>query len=262
MAVMNGVSWLPVSSHSGPMSAHMGLVLHVQQGDNSCYGEFANPANQASSTWWISKSGLIEQYVDSDVVAWAEASGNLTWNSVETEGFDSEKLTDAQVLSLARIYQWGMAHYGWPPQLSESPGVRGLGWHGMGGADWGGHFGCPGDLRKAQRAAALWLATAQPTPTPVPPPETHPMIGDQMLTRDPSSKGYWILKPDGSVWAYNGAQYYGGLNPGAPVGGGAMKIAGEVAVQIEATNTGKGYWIYSNKGGLFAFGDAQYAGHP
>jgi hypothetical protein len=161
------------------MDAHLGLVLHVQVGDGSCYGEFDNPANQASSTWWISLTGQLEQYVDADMAAWTEAAGNFTWDSVETEGTPDQPLTTAQVQTLARLYVWGHQQYGWPLILSESPPAPGLGWHGMGGLAWGGHFGCPGDLRQAQRAEALYLASLVLSPPPIVPPITGDgMFGD------------------------------------------------------------------------------------
>ncbi len=205
MPIMPGVSWRPVPSRSGPMQAHYGLVLHVQVGDNSCYGEFDNPNNQASSTWWIAKDGTIEQYVDSDDAAWTEAAGNFTWDSVETEGFPTESLTDAQVVSLARIYVWGVQTYGWPLQLTDDPNGRGLGWHGMGGWPWGGHFGCPGDLRKAQRAGALYLAYLVLNP-PSPPPPTQE--GD-MIARNTHGSGVWCVRKTGDVYAFAGAPAIG-----------------------------------------------------
>ena len=168
------MSWVPfaraepVPSHSGAMSAHQGLVLHVQVGNGDCYGEFSVPANQASSTWWVAKDGTLVQYVDSDMAAWTEAAGNFTWDSVETEGLPSESLTTPQIFTLGRLYAWGVKQYGWPLRLAEHPMDSGFGWHGMGGIAWGGHLGCPGDLRKAQRQQILNLATPLPT-------ETHDM---------------------------------------------------------------------------------------
>jgi len=147
------------------MQGHFGLVLHVQVGDNSCYGEFSNPANQASSTWWVAKSGTLEQYVDADMAAWTEAAGNFTWDSVETEGTPDQPLTAAQIATLAKLYAWGHATYGWPYVLTNDVNGRGFGWHGMGGVAWGNHPDCPGDLRKAQRQQILDLAQG---PTPVP----------------------------------------------------------------------------------------------
>lgn len=169
MAVVPFAKWLPVPNHSGNMSAHNGLILHVQAGNGSCYGLFSNPSYEASSTFWVGKDGTLEQYVDTDQIAWAQASGNGVFNSVETEGVPTEPLTDAQVQTLGQLYKWGMDTYGWPAQLTDDPNGAGFGWHGMGGAAWGGHTGCPGDLRKAQRQAILDIAiggTPAPTPTP------------------------------------------------------------------------------------------------
>ena len=259
MPWMPGAVARPVPSHSGLMVAHNGLVLHVQVGDGSCYGEFSVPANQASSTWWVAKSGLIEQYVDSDYAAWTEAAGNSTWDSVETEGFPTEPLTPAQITSLSQIYIWGRQQYGWPLALTDDPNGRGFGWHGMGGVAWGNHPNCPGDIRKGQRSAVLLLAGAAPAPTPTPTPT--PNGATDMFTAQPDGKGYRIVKPDGSVWGYGTASYHGGLNPGAPVGGGAMP-AGITAISITTTPTGAGYWILSSNYSVYAFGDAVYLGHP
>lgn len=163
--------WHPVQNHSGPLSTRAGLILHVQEGNGSLAGYFNNPAAQASSTFWVSKGGILEQYVDADLRAWAQAAGNDSYNSVETEGYTGEALTDAQINTLAKLYAWGHHVYGWPLQLAESPGQAGLGWHGMGGGPWGGHFGCPGDLRKSQRARIVQLAGGA---APITPPSPNP----------------------------------------------------------------------------------------
>lgn len=141
--------------------ASIGLVLHVQAGNNSPYGWFSDPGNQAVSHWWISKAGVVEQYVDANAKSWAQVAGNSTYHSVETEGQPSEALTPQQIAALADLYAWGHGQFGWPLQLAEQPGQHGFGIHSMGGQAWGGHTGCPGDLRKAQRGDVL--ATIQPT---------------------------------------------------------------------------------------------------
>lgn len=153
------------------MSAQLGLVLHVQEGNNSLAGWFDNPSSGASSTFWVSKNGTLEQYVDADICAWAQGSGNSTYQSVETEGYHDEPLTDTQIDTLAQLYTWGNQTYGWPDLLAETPGQVGFGWHGMGGDSWGGHTACPGDLRKPQRTDILDLAFATPAGTGPPPLE-------------------------------------------------------------------------------------------
>ena len=139
----------------------LGLVLHVATGgNNSLHGWFSNPAAQASSHWWAGyNEGEAEQYLDPEEhISWAQAAGNDSYHSVETAGNPEDPLTEAQCRAVARIYRWGHDRFGWPYRLAERPGEQGLGWHGMGGAAWGGHTGCPGELRRAQRQHILDLA--------------------------------------------------------------------------------------------------------
>lgn len=186
-------TWKPVPNHGGNMAGHNGLVLHVQVGDGSLEGWFSNPASQVSSTFWVAKSGTVEQYVDADETAWAQAEGNGTYNSVETEGHPVEPLTTQQIESLAALYRWGHDTFSWPFVVADVPGQSGFGWHGMGGAAWGGHPDCPGDTRKAQMPEILQRAqgavinppspapTPAPTPKPVPEPTTYPPFPGQLL---------------------------------------------------------------------------------
>src|SRR5262249_27306075 len=86
----------------------------------------------------------------------------------------TEDLTAAQENTLARLYTWGAQTYGWANSLAEAPGQRGFGWHGMGGAAWGGHPGCPRDPRQDRRPALLSAPLHLPPhpPPPAPPPAT------------------------------------------------------------------------------------------
>jgi hypothetical protein len=155
----SGATWMPVGSanHGGAMTGHVGLVLHVCQGDGSQFGWFNNPKSEVSAHFWVSKTGQVEQYVDGNTEAYHAADANGTYNGVETEGFATDPLTDQQITSIAGIYQWGVKSYGWPKQLCDTVGGAGFAWHGLGGAAWGGHNQCPGDPRKAQRADILKL---------------------------------------------------------------------------------------------------------
>jgi hypothetical protein len=155
----------PVANTAGDrMTAQLGLILHVQEGNGlaGLLATFNNPAAQASATWWVGKDGTLVQLADDPHIRmWAQGSGNWSYCSVETEGYTTEPLTAAQVATLGRLYAWGHAQLGWPLQLAEAPGGSGLGTHAMGGAAWGGHP-CPGPIRITQRSAIL--AAAQ-TPT-------------------------------------------------------------------------------------------------
>ena len=219
MTVCPFAVWKPVRGHGGVMASHLGLVMHVQQGNNSLAGWFNNPAAGASSTWWVSKSGVLEQYVDANVSAWAQASGNSTYNSVETEGYTTEPLTAAAEAMLARLYQWGAQTYGWPKALAEAPGQRGFGWHGMGGGSWGGHTGCPGDLRKNRRQAILNATGGAPAPTPPKPapappkPSTVPPLHVDYFGRSHNSTvsdvRTWQQQMKNRGWSISVDQQYG-----------------------------------------------------
>jgi hypothetical protein len=157
---------LPVANTAGDRITPVGLVLHVQAGNGSPYGWFNNLASQASSTFWAGKRGQREQYGDYDERMWAQADGNETYASIETEGYPDEPLTDAQLDSVAVAYAEGVRLWSWPLQVANAPGQPGLGTHAMGGSDWGGHTGCPGTIRTGQRAEILRRAGAILNPPP------------------------------------------------------------------------------------------------
>lgn len=138
------------------MAGHVGLVVHIAEGtfDGTTAWE-RNPAAQVSSHFVVGKDGRVAQMVDTDDRSWCQSDGNATWISVENEGYHTEAPTPAQVEALARLYARVMQVYGTPARLSDSPTVGGLGWHGMGGAAWGGHYDCPGEQFKAARSAVL-----------------------------------------------------------------------------------------------------------
>ena len=169
MARYPGATWRPLPSTSynaGARTARLGLILHVQQGNNSPWGWFSVAAHQASSTFWVSKSGLVEQYMEAGTdKSWAQAAGNGLYDSAETEGLDSEPLTPAQIAALAALCAWEHTTFGMPLVAIDTPGASGFGWHGMGGVAWGNHPGCPGDIRKAQRAQILGVAPVSNTTT-------------------------------------------------------------------------------------------------
>jgi len=116
---------------------------------------FHNPSAKASSHFGVGKGGRIFQWVDTDDAAWAEAAGNSSWISIECEGQPGDSLTDTQLNAVAQVVSWAHETEGFPLQISDSPAVPGLGWHGMGGTAWGNHPNCPGDPIKAQRPAIL-----------------------------------------------------------------------------------------------------------
>ena len=105
--------------------------------------------------------------------------------------------------------------------------------------------------------------------------------------------GYWVVAPDGGVFSFGEAKFYGstgGIRLNSPILGMAATPAGagywlvaadggifsygdakfygstggirlnKPVVGMASTNGGQGYWLVASDGGLFAFGDAQFYG--
>ncbi|MEV5953718.1 N-acetylmuramoyl-L-alanine amidase [Streptomyces sp. NPDC051987] len=158
MALMPGATFIgptPNKRVDGMVEVR-GLVLHIQEGtEQGSEAWFKNPASQASSHFLNPKTGGLRQLVDTKDRAWAEADGNAHWISIENEGYAGDSLTTTQLENAAQLLAWLHKTYAVPLQSTDDPNGKGLGWHGMGGAAWGGHTGCPGDPIKAQRGAII-----------------------------------------------------------------------------------------------------------
>lgn len=138
------------------MSSIYGLVLHIQEGtEQGTDAWFHQDAAQASSHFGNPKIGKLDQWVSTDDMAWAEVSGNSNWVSLENEGHSGDSLTSSQIENAAQLLAWLHKVYQVPLRITDSVSIGGLGWHGMGGNSWGGHFDCPGDPIKKQRTDIL-----------------------------------------------------------------------------------------------------------
>lgn len=147
------------NENPGGMAAIMGVVLHIQQGNqDGSISWCKNPASQVSAHFFASKSGQLVQLVDTADRAWAEAAGNPYWLSIECEGYSGQPLTLEQVSVCAAVLARAHALYGVPLESTDDPRHGGLGWHGMGGDAWGGHPDCPGEPVKAQRPSIISTA--------------------------------------------------------------------------------------------------------
>lgn len=201
MARFSGAEWIgptPNETSGGQIDVH-GLVLHIQEGTEAgSEAWFKNPDAQASSHFLNPKSGGLRQLVDTDDRAWAEMAGNRHWISVENEGYSGDELTDSQVENVAQLFAWIHQTYSTPLQSTDDPNGAGLGWHGMGGAAWGGHYDCPGDPIKAQRPRILdrvnQLLGANSAPTPAPDPQPSG-LPHQQVTIDGLAYGYGVTGP-------------------------------------------------------------------
>jgi hypothetical protein len=168
MARLTNARWrgpVPNINAGGMKRPFKGLVLHIQQGTEvGTDATFKDPTTQVSAHFGNPKSGALDQWVDTDDVAWAEVAGNTTWISIENEGNSGDVLTASQLANVALLLAWLNLTESVPLQTADSPDDTGLGYHGMGGAAWGGHTNCPGqpivDQRDAIVAAAQQLVSA------------------------------------------------------------------------------------------------------
>jgi hypothetical protein len=136
---------IPVNFTKGGQLAVQGVVVHIMAGTLAgSESWFRNPEARASAHFGTGKAGQLYQWVDTADRAWAQAAGNKTWLSVENEGKGGDALTDAQLDRNAEVLAWAHRVYSVPLQVASGPSGRGLGYHAMGGAEWGGHFSCPG----------------------------------------------------------------------------------------------------------------------
>jgi hypothetical protein len=74
--------------------------------------------------------------------------------------------------------------------------------------------------------------------------------------------GYWLDASDGGVFSYGDTQFYGSI-PGLglhPAGSGEPSSLNAPIVGMVPSHDGGGYFMVASDGGVFAFGDAHFAG--
>jgi hypothetical protein len=126
-----------------------------------------------------------------------------------------------------------------------------------------------------------------PTPTPTPTPHGYWLVGSDggiftfgssqfygstgnlklqrpVVGISPTSdrNGYWMVASDGGVFAYGDAGFVGSI-PGVglhPAGSGLPHSLNAPIVGMVPSHDGGGYFMVASDGGVFAFGDAFFAG--
>jgi hypothetical protein len=87
----------------------------------------------------------------------------------------------------------------------------------------------------------------------------RPVVG---ITPTSDRNGYWLVASDGGVFSFGDSAYYGSL-PGIglhPAGSGLPHSLDAPIVGIVPSSTQRGYFMVAADGGVFAFGDARFAG--
>jgi hypothetical protein len=87
----------------------------------------------------------------------------------------------------------------------------------------------------------------------------RPVVG---ISPTADRNGYWMVASDGGVFAYGDAGFVGSI-PGVglrPAGSGLPNSLNAPIVGIVPSRDGGGYFMVASDGGVFAFGDAYFAG--
>jgi hypothetical protein len=145
--------------------------------------------------------------------------GNRIGISIEHEGYAGDSLTPSQIENDAQVLAWVHTTHGIPLQSTDDPiNGSGVGWHGMGGDAWGGHFDCPGDPIKAARpqiiARALEILGQPSTPAPQPPADSGPAWpGEYLSVQSPmihdDAARQWQQRMSDRGWSITVDGWYG-----------------------------------------------------
>jgi hypothetical protein len=87
----------------------------------------------------------------------------------------------------------------------------------------------------------------------------RPVVG---ITPTSSKNGYWLVASDGGIFAFGDANFFGSI-PGLglhPAGSGLPDSLDAPIVGMVPSHDGGGYFMVASDGGVFAFGDAKFAG--
>ena len=87
----------------------------------------------------------------------------------------------------------------------------------------------------------------------------RPVVG---ITPTSSKNGYWLVASDGGIFAFGDAGFFGSI-PGVglnPAGSGLPHSLDAPIVGMVPSFDGGGYFMVASDGGVFAFGDARFAG--
>lgn len=149
------------------------IILHSAGGKGSLYGFWLN-SSDLECHFWVSETGVVEQYMSTTTRADANLHANSFAVSIETESTvsASEPWTQAQLDAIIKLCDWLCTTHNIPREQIASPVGSGIGWHVMWGApgEWTPAKGkvCPGPKRIEQTKnvvipAVAKMATQTPT---------------------------------------------------------------------------------------------------
>lgn len=124
-----------------PMKNYRRVNIHVAvSNSNSLYGVFSAPTAGACSHFYVTREGVIEQYIDTRYQSAADLHGSDSTISIENEGGvtdpNGEKFTLAQMVGNAMIWAWARDTHQIRNQMAKNTQTTanslGLSWHRLG----------------------------------------------------------------------------------------------------------------------------------
>jgi uncharacterized repeat protein (TIGR02543 family) len=255
----NGSTWAQVTPPTSP-SIRTGASMAYDTGTAQLvlFGGSSDPSTELNDTWEF------QPLPDTiDTVAFNSEGGTAV---ASLNGLDGSSIT------LPSDTYAGYTFDGW--YTAASGGTK------VGGA--GSSYTVPvGGIT----LYAQWTANA-PAPTPAPPhgywlvgsdggiftfgsAQFYGSTGTLHLQRPvvgivPTAdrRGYWLDASDGGVFSFGDTQFYGSI-PGLglhPAGSGLANSLNAPIVGMVPSIDGRGYFMVASDGGVFAFGDAHFAG--
>lgn len=171
------------------------IILHSAGGKGSLYGFWLN-SSDLECHFWISETGVVEQYMSTTTRADANLHANSFAVSIETESTvtASEPWTQAQLDAIIKLCDWLCETHNIPREQIASPTGSGIGWHVMWGApgDWTPARGkvCPGPRRIEQTQQIVIPAVAK---------MAQPQEQDDWLDMTPAEQKALVDKVNGTA---------------------------------------------------------------
>lgn len=128
----------PITRHDTPMVRYRGICHHVAVSEGTSLFSYFNQPGNATSHFYVRRTGKVEQYVDTKFQAPAQLQGNPTMISIETQGgvrsADTEPWTPEMVTALIELDAWIVKTHGIPLQMMKDskPTSKGFGYHKLG----------------------------------------------------------------------------------------------------------------------------------
>lgn len=230
MARYPGAVWRPTrkTGDYGRMRRHDGAVLHVSASATarSLWGWWQNPGSRDDgSHFHVAYDGTVEQYEDTDYIAWTSRVGSLRTIGIETQGGASGKWTTAQVAAIVKLLIWICETHGIPKRdmLNSRPSSRGIGthrygiwpWRVSGGEVWSGPGKvCPGNGRQKQLPAIVRAVAGGDVPGVTTPRPSGGTTGGTTRRRRKGPSGQGTSSTKGIQRVLRRTGHYAGLIDG------------------------------------------------